>query len=255
MLDALVDAVLARRVRCAFFVGEWELSPACVPALARLLGGDALEELILSCDAEDDELLDEPAAALLGAALRANTTLTHLGLNRALGDTAAAARLLRALKAHPSLRKLDLRENEFYGDGIVRLGRRLGALLAANAPALTELDVCSCRLGDEGLGPLVNALRGNTHLRVLDCINNGMSGAFAHDRLLPAVRANRCLRRLTAAIPADSYDPPDDEVLAAEEARVRELQTEAEALVAARRSNSDSNTDDSGSGSDSDSDT
>jgi Ran GTPase-activating protein (RanGAP) involved in mRNA processing and transport len=79
----------------------------------------------------------------------------------------------------------------------VRAGTSLGALVAANAPALTMLNVSSCALGDEGLGPLVDALAANTHLQTLNCSGNGMSKAFAFDRLLPAVRANTSLRSLT----------------------------------------------------------
>jgi hypothetical protein len=72
----------------------------------------------------------------------------------------------------------------------------LGTLVAANAPALQQLSVSCCQLGDAGMGPLVEALRHNTHLRSLYCRCNYTSEAFARDRLLPAVRANTSLRRL-----------------------------------------------------------
>jgi hypothetical protein len=70
--------------------------------------------------------------------------------------------------------------------------------VAANAHALTELDVAHNRLGDEGLRPLFEALPLNTHLRTLDVSWNDMNAAFAHDVLLPAVRANTSLRTLHA---------------------------------------------------------
>jgi hypothetical protein len=58
--------------------------------------------------------------------------------------------------------------------------------------------VSYCRLGDDGLRPLFQALPANTHLRVLTCHTNYVSDAFAADALLPAVRANKGLRRLYA---------------------------------------------------------
>ncbi len=75
-------------------------------------------------------------------------------------------------------------------------GAALGALLAADAPALTELDVSECRLGDAALGPLCDALPRNTHLRSLNLYGNDISEAFAAEQLLPAVRANASLRML-----------------------------------------------------------
>ena len=186
------------------------LSPACAPALVRLLGGDALEELEFYC--HNNVLLDEPAAALLGAALRANTTLTHLRLDNALNQNeAAVVLLLRALEAHPTLRKLELTNNSFHHVGRAAC-EALGALVAANAPALHELDLGGSLLY-EGFGPLVFALGANTHLRVLDCHDCGMNTTFAEDYLLTALRENTGLRRFNIV---DSF------------------MVKAEALVAAR---------------------
>ena len=81
-----------------------------------------------------------------------------------------------------------------------------------------------CFLGDAALGPLMEMLPHNTHLRLLDCSNASMSADFARDRFLPAVTANTSLRKLTASRWWDNHEhgmaPP--EVL------------EAEAVVAAR---------------------
>jgi hypothetical protein len=82
--------------------------------------------------------------------------------------------------------------------GRAGVGTALGVLLAADAPALTELDVRRCNLGDAGLGPLLEALPANTHLRTLKCTGNNTTGAFAADVLLPAVCANTSLRALDA---------------------------------------------------------
>jgi hypothetical protein len=48
-------------------------------------------------------------------------------------------------------------------------------------------------MGDVGIGPLVDALPRNTHLRELEC-NAWLSAAFVQDRLLPALAANTSLR-------------------------------------------------------------
>jgi hypothetical protein len=196
-LDAVVNAALACRLVSVCFWG-CSVSPASAPVLARLLGGGALTELIISQLGQ--QLLDGPSAARLGAALLANTTLTSLSLlNGSLWNgTDATAVLLSALKAHSSLRALGFVGNSVDAAHAMAAGSSLGALIAANTPALTKLVVSRNRLGDEGLRPLLEALPANTHLRILDVSNNGMSAAFARDVLLPAVRANTSLRMLHA---------------------------------------------------------
>jgi hypothetical protein len=200
-LGALVDAALARRL-AALQLDNCDLSAASAPALARLLrGGDALTELWLAGHAfGTDGALDAPAAAALAPALRANATLTtlHLAALRLWDDLAAAATLLGALAAHPSLRALSIRGSSVRHADRAAAGASLAALLAANAPALTELDVAFCNLGDDGLAPLLQALRANTHLRALACPVNDITEAFAADVLLPAVRASGSLRALSA---------------------------------------------------------
>jgi hypothetical protein len=196
-LDAVVDAVLTRQMYSLFFL-HCRLSPASVPVLARLLGGGALTTLSI-CQL-DQRLLDGPAAALLGPALRANATLTSLCLHNVglWRDADAAAALLSALTGHGSLRELRLVSNHVGAEQEAAAGAALGALVAANAPALTELEVSICGLGDAGLGALFDALPTNTHLRALDVSHNSMSAAFARDVLLPAVRASTSLRTLGA---------------------------------------------------------
>jgi hypothetical protein len=54
---------------------------------------------------------------------------------------------------------------------------------------------------DACLGPLVDALARNTHLRELRMHGNHMSAAFARAQLLPAVRANTGLRLLVTDQP------------------------------------------------------
>jgi hypothetical protein len=164
------------------------LSPASAPALARLLGGGALTTLHIH--AGGVHLLDEPAAVLLGAALRANTTLTSMTLfhARLWQVPAAGVALLNALTAHPSLCHLDLDWNPVGVAQQQRVGTAFGALIAANAPTLRNVRIFGSNLGDAGMGPVVDALQHNTHLRVLECSGHRASDAFVRDRLLPAVR-------------------------------------------------------------------
>jgi hypothetical protein len=196
-LDAVVDMAVQRRLTY-LALDDCGLSPASSPALARLVGGAALRTLVLN--GEPAHLLDEPAAVLLGNALRANTTLTSVAFKfvRLFSDAAAAAALLGALTAHPSLQKLDFTRNNSEDDlapaAMAAAGAALGALVAANAPALRELNLDGCDLTNAGLGPLVDSLPANTHLRVLKCGRNELSEAFMRDRLLPAVRANAWLQ-------------------------------------------------------------
>jgi hypothetical protein len=216
-LDAVVDAALARQMT-SLQLWACRLSPASAPVLARLLCGGTLTKLSVG---QLPQLLDAPSAALLGDALRANSTLTSLTLHvNFWRDTGAGIALLNALTAHVSLRNLNLSNNAVLAAGAVAAAA-YGALVAANAPALTELDVSHGELGDEGLRPLLEALPHNTHLRMLGISNNGMNAAFARDVLLPAVRANTSLRQLRAA---DAFNG------AIRDAAARE----AVALVAAR---------------------
>jgi hypothetical protein len=192
-VEAFVDAALARRLTGVSFC-NCRLTAASTPALARLLGGNAVSSFAVW----EHYDLESPDAALLAGALRANSTLTSLtlGWEQFWHNAAALSTLLGGVTAHPSLRTLSLGANTTYGGDLVAAGVALGALLAANAPALTELDVAQCHLEDAGLTPLFKALRRNTHLRMLRYNFNEISEAFARDVLLPAVRANASLRAL-----------------------------------------------------------
>jgi hypothetical protein len=196
-VDAVVDAALARRLE-AVMLYFCRLPPASAPALARLLSSDALTTLHVYHEVAP-LLLDAPFARVVGAALRANSTLTSLTLEnaRVLGDAAAGAELLGALTGHASLQVLSLGGDRVERAHQAAAGAALGALVAANAPALTELNVMSSALGDAGLRPLFEALPRNTHLRKLCCYGNNTSEVFARDVLLPAVRANVSLRQLS----------------------------------------------------------
>jgi hypothetical protein len=219
-LDALVDAVVHLRKlefsRCM-------LTPACAASLARLLSAGALSELRVTIN-RGVQLLDHPGALLLADALRTNSTLTCLELTRVRlwEDAAAAAVLLDALTGHNSLISLDLSGNAFDEQQQPDVARALGALVSANAAALTSLILNRLACGDAGYEPLFEALPRNTHLRALHCFQDTMSEAFLRERVLPALHANSSLRQLHLTLPEDAGP-------AAAAAR------EAQALVRGRR--------------------
>jgi hypothetical protein len=199
-LDAVVDAALACRVHSCTF-DCCRLSSASAPALVRLLGGGALRSLTLYGNGME-QLLDEAAATLLGDALRANTTLTSFSYSAdsLFADSAALTALLGALVAHPSVRRLRIHDSDVVDAARSAVAADLvGTLLAANAPALTELNVYG--LHGDTLHALLHALPHNTHLRTLRCGSkytwDGMTDTVACDVLLPAVRANSSLHKLT----------------------------------------------------------
>jgi hypothetical protein len=214
-LDDVVDAALDASCSSLRTLVLSDLTPAAAPPLARLLraqgGGGALRTLDVANGNTQAPLLDGPAAALLGDALRTNATLTTLSLCAVSlwSDPPAAAALLRALTGHASLRTLrffnnplDALYNAVDADAaavaaaaLSVISPALGALVAANAPSLTALDLRGCELRDEGLAGLCAALPGNARLRVLNVSHNFLSVPFAADALLRAVRANRSLRR------------------------------------------------------------
>jgi hypothetical protein len=209
LLDAVVAFTLTHRLP-SLWLCHCALSTASAPALARLLGGDVLRELYV-CGV--DELLDEPAATLLANALRANSTLTRLALQNVnlWREPAAAELLLQGATAHPSLRKLELDWNHIDEASRTRAGHALGTLVAANAPALEELNVDACDLRDAGLGPLVDALASNTHLRLLRCSANAWSDEFMRERLLPAMRANPSVSVIFEDEVADECESDSDD--------------------------------------------
>jgi hypothetical protein len=219
-LDAVVTAALASRLTTLVFY-ESELGPGVAPALVRLLSGTSLTSLRIAYDT-DTQQLDEDAAVLLGNALRVNSTLTSLELLKTdlWRVPSAGAALFASLVAHPSLCTFICRE-DYRCEHEALVGIALHALLAANAPALHHIEAVIS--GDDGAGPLFDALPRNTHLRSLDFFGFYISHAFARDRLLPAVRANTSLRKLF-----------DEEYIIAQDKDAEQLLFEAFALVSSR---------------------
>ena len=200
-MDAVADAVVARRTLTALCFHFSRLTAlAGMPALSRALRDGALTKLEIFCGLA--RFLSVDSVLALRAALRSSSTLTTLRISapRSIGGARpglALAALVEILVGHRSLSKLDLSGSCMDHAAV---GTALAALLAADAPALTELDVSYCRLGGEaGLGPLCDVLPCNSHLRTLDFRGNDMRECptgFMRARLLPAVRANTGLRKL-----------------------------------------------------------
>lgn len=201
VVDAFADAALLHLTE--LWVLSCRLTRTFAPALARLCASSTLTTLrVLG----GETVLEDATTALAFAdALRANTTLKmlELGYVGLWSDPAIGTSLIGALTGHISIQNLSLTgifPAEQVDEELAAAGAALGALVAANAPALHRLDVAHSQLRDAGLGPLVDALPLNTHLTTLklDGLEEAysVSDAFARDRLLPAVRANTSLREL-----------------------------------------------------------
>jgi hypothetical protein len=199
-LDMLVDTALARHLRALTLCFRTFVGAGA--ALARLLaGGSSLQELTVAGSGAALFAADEDTAALCEA-IRGNRTLTLLRFaNVGLWERpAAAAALLAACTSHPTLRALDVAYSRVPSEHRLVAGAALGALVAADAPALTRLDVSNAALDADGLRPLLDALPRNTHLLELACARNVSDADAASDfcraTLQPAVLANASLRTL-----------------------------------------------------------
>ena len=123
------------------------------------------------------------------------------------GDDDTTTAILGALTGHPSLEELYLEEDGDF-NLCAAAGPALGALLEADS-SLKKLTVIRCQLDDVALRPLVLALPRNTRLQTLNIQGNPMSDDFARNVLLPAVRDNTSLRKLT--VNEIQYGDPDGE--------------------------------------------
>jgi hypothetical protein len=227
MLDALVDAALARSM-CRVSLASCCLPAAVAPPLARLLRGGTLATLDCNGGRWDEPMFaDVPAAVLLGDALRACHSITSLSLIgcQLWGKPGVGAALVGSLVGHPSLEELSIGSHGTWYDGAsapAAAGAALGALVAANAPALRVLNVSGCHLDDTSIGPLFDALPRNMHLSTLvlyKCLPPQLSEAFARERVLPAVRANASLLYLALDWPADELPAAAQEAVQLVEAR------------------------------------
>ena len=139
---------------------------------------------------EDARLTDDAAAAVLAAVLEANTTLTHLNLQRNNICTAGAESLATALKTNTTLTNLDLYSNNLGPAG----AESLATALKTNT-TLTNLDLSVNNIGPAGAESLATALKTNTTLTNLDLYSNNLGPAGA-ESLATALKTNTTLTNL-----------------------------------------------------------
>jgi hypothetical protein len=206
--EALFDAFLACPRLAHLELRFPTVSQDVLAGLARLLRADMLVSFTLSEVAPSAELWESRAAAMaFAAALRACKRLTHLsltdiGLLAARGSVGAEAALMASLVGHPSLEDLSVGEfpgntGEFAAPAL--LGAWLGAVVAANTPALKCFCFSCASLSDADALPFFASLAFNTHLRWIVIYHHSLSIDFMRDVALPAIRANTSLRR--ASVP------------------------------------------------------
>ena len=190
-IGAVVDAVVMRQIQSLNLV-LCKVGPASAPALATLLGAGALKELALFDPRS--AVFDASLAGALGAALRANSTLTSLWLNipDLWHDPAAGDALIGGLVGHRSLQTLYL-QNFATDASQVAAGTALGAVVAANSPALQSLLMRDTAMHDEGLRPICVALLSNKHQFSLSLGSCSPSAAFVLATVVPAIRVRPTL--------------------------------------------------------------
>jgi hypothetical protein len=107
------------------------------------------------------------------------------------------------------------------------------APLIAHSTSLRVLDVSENQLGEAGLAPIFEALRGDSGLAELFLDEEQISADFACDVVLTAVRANTSLRELSGLrwVDAPEFDEDEKE----EEELLPELQELGDILAARRQ--------------------
>jgi hypothetical protein len=211
--EELFDAMLACPLLTNFGLHRATVSRDALAGLARLLRADVVESLSLSEMVPSADLWESREAAMeFAASLRACTrlkllSLDDMGLLVASGSIGAEAALMASLVGHPSVEILDVKDRIATGQLPALLGAWLGAIVAANTPALHHFSVSCASLSDADLLPFFTALPFNTHLRTIVIFHHNLSIDFMRDVALPAIRANTSLRR--ASVPIYSVNDPE----------------------------------------------
>ena len=134
--------------------------------------------------------LTDDTAAVLAAVLEANTTLTHLNLERNNIRTPGAESLATALKTNTTLTNLYLTFNIIGSAG----AESLATALKTNK-TLRNLSLYDNNIGPAGAESLVTALKTNTTLTILDLSVNNIGPAGA-ESLATALKTNTTLTNL-----------------------------------------------------------
>lgn len=244
LLTRVVNLVLTRRLTTLVF-SFMELGGSNAPQLARLLReGESLRSLEMYGGS-----LQGGDATLFADALRANSTLQVLKFGSLAsswsGASAAGPAICKALEGHPSLESLGVYDCGFdealpdYGV----LDKSLAGLLRANSPVFQTF--CLSFNSDGGqpspaLPLMFEALAVNTHLRELEAGMLPPNDAFLGGSLLPALRANASLRKLSITIgweyveSSEDAVPDEDLQLAVPDEDLQRAVNEAVAAVNAR---------------------
>ena len=214
-VDALVDAAISAGIKDTLF-GGCGLSQTALPALTRLLQSPGFVCLSVSNLSNRHALLEGPALPAFCEALRNCRSLWNLKLAevKLWADMAAATQLFAAMEGLPALQELNL--NNDRTDATPASQRAAGECLArliARSTSLRVLQLFNNWLGEAGLEPIFQALRGNSELVELIRMAEQVSADFARDVVLPAVRANTRLRKLFGFcwVDANGWPVYDDE--------------------------------------------
>jgi hypothetical protein len=210
--------------------------------LARRLRADRLQSLSVSEMAPSEDLWESREAAMeFVASLRACTRLKRLSLDDmdlllACGSVGAEAAVMASLVGHPSLEILSVNEHFATGHAPALLGAWLGAMVAANTPALEHFSFSCASLSDADLLPFFTALPFNTHVRCIVMYRHSLSIDFLRDIVLPAIRANTSLRR--ASVPlyyARDFEADDPHTVA-----LKDIDAQIKAALSGRGQANDS---------------
>jgi len=210
-VDALVDAAISAGIK-KVGIDKCGLSQTALPALGRLLQSPGFELLGVWNDdvsADHPSLFEGPALPTFFEALRNSTSLKTLKLEDFYlwKDMAVATQLFAVLEVLPALQELSTAGN--YTDGTPAVQQAAGECLArliARSTSLQVLKLSGNELGENGLAPIFGALRNNSSLVELKLWSEHISADFARDVVLPAVRANTCLRKFGGLLVVKSRD-------------------------------------------------
>ena len=205
-LEGLARATVAAGVERIAFI-YCRLTPMALPALTLLLRPSVLRSSsIYNADAP---LFTGPDLPAFCHALRSYSSLRHIKLCNCdlWTDSADAGMVLAALAARTTPFNLGLDGNRVgkTQEEQFAAGTQLAQLITADR--LVSLELIGCNLGEAGLAPIFEALSVATRLESLKFSGDLVSREFARDVVLPAVRANISLRRLsftTEAFPSST---------------------------------------------------
>ena len=211
VVGALVDAAISVGIIDVSF-HECGLSQTALPALTRLLQSHGFE--CLRVRNQNVALFEGPGLPAFCDALRNCKSLQTLELLEVnlWADTAVAPPIIAALEGLPALQDLTL-----YGvfgnraDVTPVMQRAAGECLARLITRCTSLHVLNLPgngLGEAGMKPIFEALRGNAGLVELTIWSEHISANFAHNVVLPAVLGNTRLRKLEGLLSGDGLRLP-----------------------------------------------